>query len=132
MKVENRRTLCSYYNEIVYKVNQLTEMCGNTDEAIKLRDDIYDMLTVKFSEPLDDIAYLQEELGCPLEVLIKAKQGFFTKKGFISPEHIYTIDLLNETIDFEYLQDDGFWNEEGQVYIKDYKKTWWLNEDKSE
>lgn len=79
-------------------------------------------------------------LGCPLEVLIKAKQGFFTKKGFISPEHIYTIDLLNETIDFEYWQaiddgvwnDDGFWDEEGQVYIEDYKKTWWLKEDRSE
>ena len=75
-KIENGRTLCDYYNEIVYKVNQLTEMCGNTDKAIKLRDDIFDMFTVKFSEPLDEVSDLQDQIGCSFETVVKAFQKY--------------------------------------------------------
>lgn len=125
MKLENIRTLCDYYNEIVYKINQLTEMCGNTDEAIKLRDDLFDMFTVKFSEPLDDIAELQEELGCPLDVVFKAAAQ---KKVFAGT--CWLGNLCLEKIDNVWWLTNG-WTAYS-VRLKDYKKTWWLKEDKSE
>jgi len=123
-KVESTRALCDYYNEIVYKVNKLTEMCGNTPEAIKLRDDIDDMFTVKFSEPLDDIAELQEQIGCPLEIVFKAiKQGY-----------VWTKDNTTNRTELKYdtKANDFYWNWNFDCYFKNYKKTWWLKKDKSE
>lgn len=129
-KIENGRTLCDYYNEIVYKVNQLTEMCGNTDEAIKLRDDIYDMFTVKFSEPLDDISGLQEQLGCPLDAFIKAlKNGIWCELERNKSKEMYYCPVLANG---EYFLIS--FNQENDTirYFNDYKKTWWLKEDRSE
>lgn len=70
---------------------------------------------------------IEEQLGCPLDVLFKAlKQGYiFTKFGKRYIENInygcYGEKLLirfsTETIDY---------------HCEDYKKTWWLKENKSE
>lgn len=69
---------------------------------------------------------LEEQLSCPLEVVFKAREGFYTNVGFIQPEHIFNIDIKNQTIEFEWLE-DGCWNEDGLVEFENYKKNWWLN-----
>ena len=135
-KVENTRALCDYYNEIVYKVNKLTEMCGNTPEAIKLRDDIDDMFTVKFSEPLDDVAELQEQIGCPLDVRCRIVIGTVVYDGDGTEYEVDHCEVecfagINDTfyLDDPYLYD---WDSSANFKWKDYKKTWWLKKDKSE
>ena len=71
---------------------------------------------------------LEDELGCPLDVVFKA-----IKNG---------IDGYLELI-LEYDEKDGWYfnaiwkyNDFGDygniLYLKDYKKTWWLKEDLSE
>ena len=147
-KVENGRTLCDYYNEIVYKVNQLTEMCGNTEEAIKLRDDIYDMFTVKFSEPLDDVAELQEDLGCPLDMVLnlvketnkldehcRTQDIWFDYKGKLISGSFATLKYHNNEFIIEVetyeMFDSNYDCDSYELLVKDYKKTWWLKEDRS-
>lgn len=89
----------------------------------------------KLYNELDDktliIDILEKDWGCPLEVLFKARNGFYTNVGYISPEHIYNIDIKNQTIEFEWLTEDGYWDEDGLVEFEKYKKNWWLNEDGS-
>lgn len=73
---------------------------------------------------------LEEELGCPLEALIKAlTEGIIFKIPTmkcgvkISGE---IISLVNKTKELK-------WNDlQGRVLLKDYKKTWWLKKDRSE
>jgi hypothetical protein len=143
-KVESTRALCDYYNEIVYKVNKLTEMCGNTPEAIKLKDDIDDIFTVKFSEPLDDVAELQEQIGCPLEVLNKIKKekqiyvdtyvvqkpsgcNMTIRKGMYK---VIGIDILNNKIQCLIQFFDSY--EVFYISTYEYKAGWFLKENRSE
>ena len=66
---------------------------------------------------------LEEQLGCPLEVVFEAiKNGIYDKKGF----H-YTVIL---DLDFLRAYPLDLFDEKWQ--LSDYKKTWWLKEDKSE
>jgi len=126
-KIENFRTLCDYYNKIVYKVIQLTEMCGNTDEAIKLRDDIEDMFTIKFSEPLDDVSDLQEELGFDL--------GKLQEINYIYAEDEENVLRKYDFIGVNFKENKiWFWCDFMPMYLdfENYKKTFWLKEDKSE
>ncbi len=148
-KVESNKTLCDYYNEIVYKINQLTEMCGNADEAIKLRDDIFDMFTVKFSEPLDDITELQEKLGCPVDVFLGLATHNITEiyieyddfsGNYASPyctdedivvayvAGIYDNNEINGLSKPEWKIETNM----GTFPLSDYKKHFWLKKDKSE
>ena len=66
---------------------------------------------------------LEEQLGCPLDVVFKAiKNGIYDKKGF----H-YTVIL---DLDFLRAYPLDLFDEKWQ--LSDYQKTWWLKEDKSE
>ena len=66
---------------------------------------------------------LEEQLGCPLEVVFEAiKNGIYDKKGF----H-YTVIL---DLDFLRVYPLDLFDEKWQ--LSDYQKTWWLKEDKSE
>ena len=76
----------------------------------------------------DNCHNLEEQIGCPLEVVIKA-----LKDG------IYTLDLPREDlikqVDLKLSNRETEWyliNMIMVVNLKDYKKTWWLKEDKSE
>ena len=86
---------------------------------------------------------LEEQLGCPLEVVFTAlSRGFYIDINKIEidpPLENSTEDLLlvNCPKDFRL----NLWYERIEVasfghyleiYLKDYKKTWWLKEDKSE
>lgn len=74
---------------------------------------------------------LEKELGCPLEVVIKAlKEGIITNPKYNDETELMTLEY-----------DDGL-NKYGFVnlldkypisyYLKDYKKTWWLKGEKDE
>ena len=84
---------------------------------------------------LEDI---EKDLGCPLEVVFKALNGFYTEFGYISNED-----------DFIYLRKDSEgWYLKVVIHpskpkpknldwfeiqrLKDHKKTWWLSETKEE
>ena len=85
------------------------------------------------------IAYkqLEEKIGCPLEVLFKAlKNGIYKYMWFDvnNPvfRHFEELETDGEYLFFEYLKHDTYGQDEnGDVYLKDYKKTWWLRKDKS-
>ena len=72
--------------------------------------------------------YINQELGCPSSVYIKA-----VRNGYI-----YTnVELINDYVEIEVLSvdDKTFFAKKGtNIFIKceDYGKTWWLKEDKSE
>ena len=93
-------------------------------------------------EYADKCHNLEEQLGCPLEVVFKAlDKGFYidTKKvekepSWENPKRIslvgcpkyFRLNLWYKTIEV-----DRFGNYL-EIWLKDYKKTWWLKEDKSE
>lgn len=69
---------------------------------------------------------IEESLGCPLEVVFKALEN-----------GIYTIDktwypLVNILFENKKLYCQAKFKNPIEVHIKDYKKTWWLKEDRSE
>jgi hypothetical protein len=82
----------------------------------------------KNREKLDKIEDLEDELGCPLEVVFEA-----IKEG------IYCVDYDNQKIRkfiaplcFNSTSKQFYWygNNIGYPDLKDYKKTWWLPSDK--
>ena len=83
-------------------------------------------LIAKAVEELVDYKVLEQEVGCPLEVRLKITSStiFWDDKG--NPMKIYSIgehEIVGHTLG------DGYTN--GYSY-RDYKKTWWLKEDRSE
>ena len=67
---------------------------------------------------------LEEQLGCPLEIVFKAiKQGYVWTKD----------NTINRTeLKYDTKANDFYWNWNFDCYFKNYKKTWWLKKDKSE
>ena len=65
---------CDNYNLITKTIDKLVDMCDNT-EAIVLRDELFELFTTKYSEPLYKILGFQEEIGCPLDIRLKVSLG---------------------------------------------------------
>lgn len=126
------------YNELEDLTNKLFELMINLKrkEASEVRENIYELLAKKQSEFLREYWGLQEELGCSLKVFMKAlKQSNFE-------------GLFIDTVDNDGIKWNGFekcnlmydafnnrfyWcNGSFCVFLYDYKKTWWLKEDRSE
>ncbi len=79
---------------------------------------------------------LEDELGCPLEVREKTLNSFYCPK-FENDEELYTyyVYAFNNKelfIRLVYSQYDECYNEITTVLLKDYQKTWWLKDDRSE
>lgn len=66
---------------------------------------------------------LEDQIGCTLSIREKALQQGFIYNGFTKISNIYCKYNDNEC----FLSNGAI-----KFYIKDYKKTWWLKEDKSE
>lgn len=94
-------------------------------------------------EKLGKLEDLEEQLGCPLEVVFKAlDKGFYidTKKvekepswekpmkriSLVGCPKYFRLNLWYKTIEVDRF---GHYLE---IWLEDYKKTWWLKEDKSE
>ena len=87
---------------------------------------------------LEDI---EEELGCSIEILFKAiKNGIYFVNENNNLEHIDEALCFNQkTYNKKFVFDNYGYHckniEEAkgdEIYLEDYKKTWWLKEDKSE
>lgn len=79
-------------------------------------------------EYADKCHNLEEQLGCPLEVVFKAlKNGIFTK-DLPSEKIVKWYGRLSNVETEWYLSDDN----KVCINLKGYKKTWWLKEDKRE
>ena len=98
-----------------------------------------DNYNAKVYNKLGRIEDLEEQIGCPLEVVFKALTNGF--KFIISSHKLGTQNQrVNQMIycDYAYLyyaNDVKEWcisTINDYFYLKDYKKTWWLKEDKSE
>ena len=82
---------------------------------------------------------LEEQLDCPLEVIFKAiYSGIYTNWDWYCDEFDINAELSH--IDNVYYGVNPFgkisimfgYKKETIIALKDYKKTWWLKEDKSE
>lgn len=108
-------------------MNRETEKVKNMNDYIKLATKDKQ----EFINKLGKLEDLEEELGCPLEVVFKAlKEGIWVEEYNSFEKHnVRGIGLKGlEVIDnlCSYGECDF------TCYYKDYKKTWWLKEDRSE
>lgn len=70
---------------------------------------------------------LTEQLGCPVEVAIKALEQSFYVKGKLYKGIVRLIyNPIDKDYELELVDENDF------VYLYDYKKTWWFKEDRSE
>lgn len=86
-------------------------------------------------DKLGKLEDIEEELGCPLEVVFKAiTQGisYELKNGMMESEPYLTFAECG----YGFIFNTGISNRRkvvnGEFQTKDYKKTWWLKEDRSE
>ena len=120
-------------------MSRLTEKVKNTEDYVRIATKDKQ----EFINKLGMIEDLEEQLGCPLEVVAKAlSRGFYIDINKIEidpPLENPTEDLLlvNCPKDFRLnlwygrieVSSFGHYLE---IYLKDYKKTWFLKEGKSE
>lgn len=84
----------------------------------------------KYITKLGRLEDLEEENGCPLEALVKfSKQSIVYTKYGVHKEEIVFIDFRLKRI---YITNNRNINDVYTLYFDDYKKTWWLKEDRSE
>lgn len=112
-------------------MNRLTNNQGFA-RNVKAREEMYDKLF--------ELENIEESLGCPLEVVFKAMKPMIAEGGGIYIERDYdgyirfgkwsVYSLINTENGYGFIP--CFENESQIRYLKDYKKTWWLKEDKSE
>lgn len=106
----------------VLSMSRQTAKVKNTEDYIKLatRD------KQEFINKLGKLEDLEEELGCPLEVMVKAiKNGIYYDDKFEYPVFILDKDNFKDK-NYHLLVVGTI------VYLKEYKETFWLKEDKSE
>ena len=71
---------------------------------------------------------LEEQLGCPLDVVVKALQTGVYYEDVANCMKYMVVDLhFNLEGDFVLYFEDGEY-----LLVRNYKKTWWLKKDKSE
>ena len=123
-----------YLNGREEKINMFSDYQETKDDDFcKDADEMVEAL-----ETIKELVDLQKEIGCPLKILFRAlKHGIYKYMWFDKDNpvfrHFDELDTDGESLFFEYLNHDTEGQDEvGDVYLKDYKKTWWLNEDRSE
>ena len=106
---------------------------GRIENKLKELEDLLESYNVKDLNELDKLLgmattyeELSKQLGCPLEVLFRAlKDGIYHNEKFEHPVLILDEDSFKKN-NFSLLVVGTI------VYLKEYKITWWLKEDKSE
>ena len=122
-------------------MSRLTEKVKNTDDYIKLatRD------KQEFINKLGKLEDLEEEIGCPLDFIFKVlkapkiyiegmnvRSEYDDKFKFNAKSNYYIINpYAIEGKKPEFLFVDR-WSYGFDLRLKDYKKTWWLAENKEE
>ncbi len=146
--IMSQKEECTNYNLITENINKLVNMCGNTKEAIEIRDYLFDLFTRKYSEPLFTVLGLQEDLGCPLDMVLnlvketnkldehcRTQDIWFDYKGKLISGSFATLKYHNNEFIIEVetyeMFDSNYDCDSYELLVKDYKKTWWLKEDRS-
>ena len=79
-------------------------------------------------DKLGKLEDIEENLGCPLDVVFKALQNGVYYEDVANRMKYMVVDLhLN--VEGEYVL---YFDDEEHLLTKNYKKTWWLKKDKSE
>lgn len=101
------------------KMSRLTEKVKNTDDYIKLATKDKQ----EFINKLGKLEDLEEQLGCPLEVYVDLHKiaSVYTKMGKCK-----LLKILDQFIVVKVNDNTTY------LPLSDYKKTWFLREDKSE
>lgn len=118
---------------------------GDFEKADKIRE-CYNKIADDL-ETLEKHKKIEKELGCPIEVVIKA----LTKGVYVIDEQTKEIQCILRGLttftgsglgtNYSGFIDERTWRKKvlykgiemsPMYYWKDYKKTWWLKEDKSE
>ncbi len=94
-------------------------------KSIFLEKSVIEMIN-DFVQVIGKYEDLEDDLGCPLDVLIRAiRDGIYHNEEFEHPILILDEDNFKEN-NFNLMVVGTI------VYLKDYKKNWWLKKDKSE
>lgn len=80
-------------------------------------------------EKLEKIENIEEEIGCPLNIVFKAlkEEKIYFENGTYSTDFV-----LQRTPAWAFAIYDNLINNKEIVIIKDYGKTWWLKGEKNE
>ena len=101
-----------------YKENRDDDFCK----------DVYEMTDAL--ETIKKVVDSQKDLGCPLDVLAKAiiQNCFYDGSDYKETN----IGFVNQEGDLGIVISVAEWEYGNTMYLKDYKKTWWLRDDRSE
>lgn len=107
-------------------MNRITEKDG-VFYKLKPENEVYGWEDgIRLVQIVGRLEDLEEQIGCPFEVLFRAlKDGIYHNEKFEHPILILDEDSFKEN-SFNLMVVGTI------VYLKEYKKTWWLKEDKSE
>ena len=120
--ISDKQTYCGYEVKNC-KYQQLYDF----EEYNELEDYVDCDLTLAIDK-LGQLEDLEEQQGCPLNVVFKAVQNGIYTKNLPSENIIKQFNLQLSNIQTEWY----LFNNIMCVNLKDYKKTWWLKEDRSE
>ena len=102
------------------------EDCGCQGDYMPINDNIPDII-----DKLGELEDIEQELGCSLDIIFDALY-----RGIVcTPHPFYTHEKIYPKKEYPVVQLFQFYYlkvEDGVVDIKDYGKTWWLKENKSE
>lgn len=115
----SRLTLQEYLNERIKNVEYYIEFNERKDDK-----DFFAHKELELCQMAQKYMLLTDELGCPLDVVFKA----------LKQSEIYSIDECFEDLSLAVNCGGWYlWNAYGGfLYLKDYKKTWWLSSDLEE
>ena len=105
-------------------MSRLTEKVKNTEDYIRLATKDKQ----EFINKLGRIENLEEQLGCPLEIVAQALQNGVYYEDVANQMRYMTVDLHFNLEGYFVLYFDG----EECLLVRNYKKTWFLKKDKSE
>ena len=84
----------------------------------------------KYIDKLGQLEDVEEELGCPLEVVFKALKNGIWYEDVANRMHCIGVSLDANNYESDFVL--NAYTNENAVMVRDYKKTWWLKKDKSE
>lgn len=111
-------------DDILVEFDTMDYMPTNLCENAEFERNQYKGKLVKMAEEIIDYKQLEEQIGCPLEVRCKLCAGLliYTCNGEAKIQNCYFDNIFIQ-------QKSGKYD---MLLYCDYKKTWWLKEDRSE